>query len=241
MLDHMGAQTTNANCLHSFSVFLPYVHCQSWCQLPVIMLSDQRATVSYAIDLLRAHQIRRENAFLHDKLQSWHEEMTALHTEIKNLRKTVELYNDIAGKACSLSEQHDKQMAHQTDTMEFLQQQFNTLQNDFSNSKAVSLETGDKKQAQVAVLERTLAALASEHQNAMTARREQGESIDASINKLYLRIDQKAERSVVESLERRVKALALPDPAIVLVKDSVSCIPDTFENKPPQEPRGNGL
>ena len=203
------------------------------------MTSDRKGTVGYAIDLLRAHQIRRENAFLHGELQTSRKEMAALRNEIKDVRATVESCNVTSAKACSLSELHSIQVEEQVQGMEILQQIYNTLKKDLSDFKSACTQTGKKDQAQIAVLENDLTALRSECQDAVAALQQQDEIINASIDKLHNLVDQKAEKSLVEVLACRERGLVLADPAVGPTKDSVSYVPDTFEEKSSHDTPGS--
>ncbi|KIX02614.1 uncharacterized protein Z518_08556 [Rhinocladiella mackenziei CBS 650.93] len=194
--------------------------------MPSALPSSKKATVSYAIDLLRAHQIRRENAFLHEELQTWRKEIVAMRDEIKDLSAAVHVSRTIFEKDPSTFEQkHDTGLRKRSHGLESLRKAWDNMRDEISTIRIGCDRTRHNEELMRAKLDDKLEAVRIHFQNAADALLNQQGDIIADVKGLQHTIDSKAEASLVESLLNRVNEVYGPSP------DSVSRIQDTFEHR----------
>ncbi|EXJ69127.1 uncharacterized protein A1O5_08062 [Cladophialophora psammophila CBS 110553] len=211
--------------------------------MSVTPLSDRKAMVNYAIDLLRAHQIRRENVFLHEQLKTCAKELATLRDEVRDLRAnqlaTVEkeiepmkVSIDInAKKAFVLMDRHDSQLNEQARELETIRQSHRAMQTETSNIRDSCRKTQEDECAQRATMEKQLEAVRAECENLATAQQQQARRTLASLETLRSGLDSKADVAVIEMLETRVNEFSTRQNAAALVADSVSHISDTLERR----------
>ncbi|EXJ81099.1 hypothetical protein A1O3_07387 [Capronia epimyces CBS 606.96] len=192
------------------------------------MLSDRKHTVSYAIDLLRAHQIRRENLFLHEELKSCRKEIANLHEKVKDARTAIQASHDASEKTrCTLEEQNIR-LIDQGDGLQALQQGYDTIQSEVSSLKTTYNQGLEHTQAQWERLNKEIDTVRTNCQNVADVRQKH-EGIMASLTRLEHTMVGKADASVVEALAVQVNELPGPPPAAGGSSASVSRIEDSFE------------
>jgi len=185
------------------------------------MLSNQKATVSYAIDLLKAHQMRRENAFLHEELQRYREEIDVLSSDVKNLKTEVSF---------SLQD-HTVQLREQSQKLHNLQQSKDALQSEVSALRFACDQNRDNEQNLSVLLQKELAACGLAGQKVADTRQEEEEMITTLISALKHTVEGKADAPSVEGLKNRTNQLC-HQPRQCLPTSSISRIPDSCENQP---------
>lgn len=181
------------------------------------MRSDPKATVRYSIDLLRAHQIRRENLFLHKELQSCRKELEVMRDEIRDL--TVSAQN------CK------PRLDEQRNELENLQRVCETIQTDIGNVKSSCDKTHENAFSRWLLLERQIDIATLQCRNAESVRQQQEQSLLAGVESLRVTVEKKAEASVVDKLKDQIVGLCIPDAAGGLTLDSLSRVQDSFERR----------
>ncbi|KIW32962.1 uncharacterized protein PV07_04469 [Cladophialophora immunda] len=214
--------------------------------MPVTPLSDRKMEVNYAIDLLKAHQIRRENALLHEQLKTCVKELTALREEMREMKanrlaavenelKPIKESMDNVMKVTVLMERHETQLNDQTCEIQALQQLCKTMQTETSHIKASCRETQENQQTQMTMVERQIGAVRTACENQATAQEQQDQQTLASLENLKSALDGKADAGLVKLLESRVNELSRDRNAgaVAVAVDSVSHISDTAERSSP--------
>ncbi|KIW91927.1 uncharacterized protein Z519_07897 [Cladophialophora bantiana CBS 173.52] len=208
--------------------------------MSVTPLSDRKAMVNYAIDLLRAHQIRRENVFLHEQLKTCAKELATLRDEVRDLRanqmatvkkeiEPMKVSIDInAKKAVALMDRLDSQLNEQARELE---QSHRAMQTETSNIRASCRKRQEDERAQRAVIEKQLEAVRTDCENLASVQQQQARRTLASLETLQSALDGKADVAVMEMLETRVNEFSTRRNAAAVVADSVSHISDTLERR----------
>lgn len=197
--------------------------------MPANLFSEPKTTISYAIDLLKAHQIRRENVFLHKELQICRKEVAALCDEIRDLRASIQVSNSASEKAFTLAENNNARLDEQGQEVEVIQQACKTIHIEMSNITNACTETHHKYDAQYTLLEKKVSAMNLDFKNADSVRQQQVQKFNASVEHLQHTLECKADASIVESLVKRVEELR--NPVVDHALGSVSRVPDTFERR----------
>lgn len=192
------------------------------------MLSGRKATVSYAIDLLRAHQIRRENLFLHEELKRCCREIAALREEVKAATTAMQASNESSEKIRCMFEGQNMRLSDRDRSLETLQQAYWTMQSDVSRLQTMCTETREQTQTQWDLLKREIDAMKANWQRVADIPQKQGLVI-ASLERLQHTVDGKADASVVEALTVRVSELSVPPEVTGRSLPSVSRVEDSFE------------
>ncbi|KAK5052689.1 hypothetical protein LTR84_002555 [Exophiala bonariae] len=86
---------------------------------------------NYATDLLHAHQIRRENVFLHKELGACHEDHAAIWNEIDQIQVLCNASNDNSRQAHAVTIIHQTQLQEQAQLISHLQDTNEALHNEF--------------------------------------------------------------------------------------------------------------
>ena len=189
--------------------------------MPLFPSTDRQNTVSYAIDLLRAHQIRRENASLHQQLKTCLSEIASLRNEvrdanqiaatvqdeIKNLKASSGASDSTAQKALALFDQDRALLKKQGREVVVIQQSCTTMQSDISNLKISTTEIQNDRQAKTTVLENQLQALKVDCQNLAATQQRQAHHMQITFESFQTALDEKADASVIESLEQGLDEL----------------------------------
>ncbi|KAL2416762.1 hypothetical protein ABEF95_000238 [Exophiala dermatitidis] len=201
------------------------------------MLSDRRSTIGYAIDLLKAHQIRRENLFLHEELKSCRKEIDVLREEVKDARSAVEAIEHASDKTRCLFEDQQLRLSSQLRELEASQKECRTmLQSEISHLKTAQDQFGERAQKQWDHLQKETNALKVDCQGKLDIQQRQQEEVSASLEMLQQTLAGKADVSSFEALLLRVDGLSRHPPvAAERLLSSVSRVPDSFEQ--PQQQR----
>jgi hypothetical protein len=201
------------------------------------MSSDRKAKVGWAIDLLRTHQLRRENAFLHGELQSCLGEITAMRDEIKDIKAATEMCRVTSTQALCLSEQHKADLEGQRHDVEGLRRDLDQVQTEVSGLKSACDQSHEAEQAQVAILRANLLAGRLDCQNRADVSQMQHQTNSSSIEALRRELEGKADQKTLDVLLDRMNRLRSPDPAAApdSAMESVSRIQDTFERRGSEE------
>ncbi|KAH0831690.1 hypothetical protein FOPE_02787 [Fonsecaea pedrosoi] len=190
--------------------------------MPVTSLSDRKMTVNYAIDLLRAHQIRRENVFLYEQLQTCVKEVAMLREEIRdstqrqtaieNKVKSIKVpIDDHATKASAILEKQETRLNDQAREIRAVRQSCRALQTETSDIKTSYHDAQTAQQTQIVIVEK---------------QRE-------TLENLQRALDDKADTALVKVLESRVNKLWSDQNAGIVVIDSVSHVSETAERMSP--------
>ncbi|KAG9773441.1 hypothetical protein KCU88_g5781, partial [Aureobasidium melanogenum] len=206
------------------------------------MLSDRRSTVSYAIDLLKAHQIRRENLFLHEEVKSCRKEIDVLRGEVKDARSAVEAIEHASDKTRCLFEDQQSRLSSQLRELEASQKECRAmLQSEISHLKTAQAQFGERAQKQWEDLQKETNALKVDCQGKVDIQQRQQEEVSASLETLQQTLAGKADISSFEALVLRVDGLSRHPPgAAERLLSSVSRVPDSFE-QPQQQPQSSPL
>ncbi|KIX93559.1 uncharacterized protein Z520_10737 [Fonsecaea multimorphosa CBS 102226] len=187
--------------------------------------------VNYAIDLLKAHQIRRENAFLHEELATLRKEMQdlkanrllAIENEIKPIRESTT-------KASALVERHETTLKDQAREIHTIQQSRRAMQTEISDTKASYREIKETQQTHLANVEKQIEAVRAACQDRATAQQRHQHTLD-SLENLQSALDGKADAAAVNLLETRINKLSSDQNADAVAVDSVSRVSDTAERR----------
>ena len=211
--------------------------------MPINTPSDRNATVNYAIDLLRAHQIRRENVFLHEQLKTCLKELTSLRVEVRELRvdhvtavqdgirevkSSIDINNGTVQTAFALANKHESRLNEQTEELATIQQSCSAMQIEMSNLKASSTKKHEKDHAQRAKLEDQLQTMRLNSESTTAAQEQQAQRFLESIENIHSILVGKADIAAVEALEIRLTDNRHHAPARTYALDSVSRVSDTF-------------
>ncbi|EHY59199.1 hypothetical protein HRR83_001529 [Exophiala dermatitidis] len=201
------------------------------------MLSDRRSTISYAIDLLKAHQIRRENLFLHEELKSCRKEIDVLREEVKDARSAVEAIEHASDKTRCLFEDQQSRLSSQLRELEASQKECRAmLQSEISHLKTAQAQFGERALKQWEDLQKETNALKVDCQGKLDIQQRQQEEVSASLETLQQTLAGKVDTSSFEALVLRVDGLSRHPPvAAERLLSSVSRVPDSFEQ--PQQQR----
>jgi hypothetical protein len=186
--------------------------------------------VNYAIDLLHAHQIRRENVFLHKELESCRNELTELRNEMKQIQLVGNSHKDTARKAHDLASTHQTQLQDQNQLLSHLQDTNEALQNEFLTITKMYDQLRYNEQHQWAELERKVKGLEKDaHEVSKMHVQDNAKAMDI-IDILRTAIESKADATLVNLLVDRLDNLSpRPRPSSV----STSCILESIEQQEP--------
>ncbi|OAP59859.1 hypothetical protein AYL99_04861 [Fonsecaea erecta] len=195
--------------------------------MPASLLSDRKMTVNYAIDLLRAHQIRRENVLLHEQLKTCVKELATLREEMQDLKanrlvavenqiKPIRESIDTTSRAFILVERHEIQLTDQA----YVKASYHKIQ--------------ETQRTQRAIVEEQIGAVRMTCQNRATAQHQQDQQTRASLENLQRALGGKADAAAVNLLEARLNGLASDHGAGPVAGDSISHVSDTVEHRCPQ-------
>ncbi|KAJ9609826.1 hypothetical protein H2200_006155 [Cladophialophora chaetospira] len=212
--------------------------------MPLNPLSDRQSTVAYAIDLLRAHQIRRENVFLHEQLRNCLKEVAGLrdevrtlktnaavgvNDEIKDLRGSIKTNHGTTQKALVLAEDHELRLKEQSQRLESLQQSCKAKESELFNVKMASTKEQENQHAKTVVLENQIQSLQADCQKRNFDQQQQIQSIHGAFESLQTALDVKADISAIDSLENRLEALRARPPAPKELLPPVSRVSESIE------------
>jgi len=199
------------------------------------MLADRKTTVSYAIDLLRAHQLRRENAFLHEEVQACRKEIVAMHGDLKEMKSTVQECYAVSTRACSLSEEYKVRLGEQARDIDLLKEAY---QSGTLSARAevevfrIEYEKNQKNaQAELALIRKEFQLVQLDCKRRGDEHNKQFEDVEASVAALQVLVDEKPDMALLEALRTRVNELTLPEPVPGLGSRSACRVPDSFERK----------
>ncbi|EXJ90633.1 hypothetical protein A1O1_03736 [Capronia coronata CBS 617.96] len=195
------------------------------------MLSERKGTVNYAIDLLRAHQLRRENLFLHEELKRCCKEIAGLREEVKGATAAVQASHDASEQTRCIVEDHNTRLSDQGRTVETLQQACRIAQSEVSRFQAVYDQTREETQARLELLNRDIDAARADCVRLADIQQKQEEEVLAALGKLQRNVDGKADVSTVDALAVRIDELSVLPPATGHSLPSVSRVQDSFEHR----------
>lgn len=185
---------------------------------------------NYATDLLHAHQIRRENVFLHKELESCRNELTELRNEMKQIQLVGNSSNDAARKAHDLASTHQTQLQDQNQLLSHLQDTNEALQNEFLTITKTFDQLRYSEQHQWTELERKVKGLEKDAQKASDTHVQDNATAMDLINTLHTAVESKADVTLVNLLVDRLDNLS-PRPRPLSV--STSCIFESIEQQEP--------
>ncbi|KAK5028919.1 hypothetical protein LTS07_006300 [Exophiala sideris] len=198
------------------------------------MLSDRKTTVNYAVDLLRAHQLRRENAFLHEEVQACRKEIVAMHEELRDMRSTVQDCHAVSAEACSLSERYKVRADEHARELDLLKEVYQSTKVEIEALKTADNWSDNDAQAQLALLKKEVRRARLDCQSIEKAHNKQYGDLEASVAALQVLVDEKADMALIESLRNRVDGLPLLTANPGHAARSASRLPDSFQ-------RANGV
>jgi chromosome segregation ATPase len=204
------------------------------------MLSDRKATVNYAIDLLRAHQIRRENLFLHEELQRCCKEIAVLRQEVKDGQADAQASNEAYQKTHRTVEEQNTRLNSQGQSLEDIQRSYSTMQREISDLRTRLDQSIEYNQARCERLSKDIGNVMAGWQKVVQGQEEAAASLEALRNT----VDGKADNSVVQALMVQVNGLSIPPLAGEAERSlpSVSRVHDSFERGPaPSNIPGNRI
>src|ERR1700742_4821555 len=139
--------------------------------MPLNPLSSRQSTVAYAVDLLRAHQIRRENVFLHEQLKTCLREIAGLREEVRaikanditatiqnevnDLRASINADKSSVQKALTLVSKHEDILNEQSREIEAVQNSYKCMQSDISDVET-SVKAHDEVGSRMVLLEKQM-------------------------------------------------------------------------------------
>ncbi|KIV84688.1 hypothetical protein PV11_00456 [Exophiala sideris] len=198
------------------------------------MLSDRKTTVNYAVDLLRAHQLRRENAFLHEEVQACRKEIVAMHEELRDMRSTVQDCHAVSTQACSLSERYKVRAEEHARELDLLKEAYQSTKVEIEALKTADNRSNNDAQAQLALLKKEVRCARLDCQSIEKAYNKQYGDLEASVAALQVLVDEKADMALIELLRKRVDELPLLTANSGHAAQSASRVPDSFQ-------RANGV
>jgi hypothetical protein len=214
--------------------------------MPFNPVSDRQAATAYAIDLLRAHQLRRENVLLHEKLTACSQEVGKLQDEIKALKaestsnkevfQNLELAQNASEaavqKLSAQAVQHEDRYEDQRCELDTIQQSLQDAKSQISDLRTLATKIQGDDQKAVRAIDDGLKALREDHENFMSSQQRYVRQSQLALESFGVVVEEKADISQVEALERRldkVQALAVPQKplrAVSQVSESVQ-VPDS--------------
>ena len=212
--------------------------------MPLSPISDRQFTVAYAIDLLRAHQIRRENVFLHEQFKICLKELATLREEVRTLKATkiaaakdeinglraaVQINDSTIQKTLILAENHDVRLNEQGHELEVIQRSWKALQLGISDAKTASTKAQEIENARLTSLENQIGALRLDHQNFAAAQIRQAQHNQVTLESFQTALDEKADISAIEALEDQLAELRLRPPTAKITLPSISRISESVQ------------
>lgn len=195
--------------------------------------SDRKTTISYAIDLLRAHQLRRENAFLHEEVQACRKEIVAMHEELKQMRSTVHDCHAVSARASSLSDEYQIKIDKQAVELDLLRDSYQTAKVELADLKIACDKNHNSAQVELELFKKEGDLVRLNYRRIEDTQKSQYDDLKASVAELQVLVNEKHDLLLVESLRKRVEELTLPDAVPGFVAGSASRVPDSFERKAP--------
>lgn len=182
--------------------------------MPPIALSNRQVTTAYAIDLLRAHQIRRENVVLHEQLKTCMNDVATLRNEVKELKaSTLAIANDVNDTAISnqtinstvqrvsaATETHKSRLDLQNQELDALQRSFQGLKTDMSNVRDLCTKVQEKECTKSALLEHHLQTLQAECQKLTSVQDQNAQQIQITLENFRTALHDRANESIVPAL-----------------------------------------
>ena len=202
-----------------------------------------RNVVGYAIDLLRAHQIRRENVFLHEQLKTClkevvslrHEvedlrtnQITAVNEEIKYIKASVDTSNGTAQQAFARTEKHESRLDGHAQELGVIQQSCSVLQTGFSNLRDSCVTAQEGAQARMITMHKQLQVVSEIQGQASAAQDQQAQRILEAIQIVQRNLDGKADAATVGALDNRLAGFGNHAPLPTHNLDAISHVSDTF-------------
>ena len=195
------------------------------------MLSDRDSTVGYAIDLLRAHQLRRENAFLHGEMETCRKQLTSMQDELRELSVIVQECRTDSTKAHSLRDLQAARFVEQTLEIERLRHDCEKVKAEVVNIQVANEQAFENAKAETRSLQEHVRQERVDCQRTTGTHQHHLDEINARVKRLEVVIENKAEKTVVEPLVGRLNHLAVsalpPGPRL----DSVSLVRDSLEGR----------
>jgi chromosome segregation ATPase len=195
------------------------------------MLPDREATVGYAIDLLRAHQLRRENAILHGEIQTCRKQLTSMQNELRELSVIVQECRTDSAKAHSLRDLQAARFKEQTLEIDRLRYDCEKVKAEVSNIQAANEQALEHAKAEIQLLQRQVQQERAVCQKTTDTHQHHLDETNVRVERLEVAIENKAEKRVIEPLVGRLNHLAVsaihPGPRL----DSVSLVRDSLEGR----------
>ncbi|KAK5283779.1 hypothetical protein LTR20_008546 [Exophiala xenobiotica] len=195
------------------------------------MLPDREATVGYAIDLLRAHQLRRENAFLHGEIQTCRKQLTSMQNELRQLSVIVQECRTDSAKAHSLRDLQAARFKEQTLEIDRLRYDYEKEKAEVSNGQAANEQALEHAKAEIKLLQRQVQQERVVCQRTTDTHQHHLDETNARVERLEVAIGAKAEKTVIEPLVGRLNHLAVSAILSGPRLDSVSLVRDSFEEE----------
>lgn len=190
------------------------------------MLSDRKATVGYAVDLLRFHQVRRENAYLHAQTQAYHDELTLTKAEVKELKTAVQQCQADSENSHSLSKWYELRADQQGDQIRRLQRDLEMLKAETSKHQDESERNLTHATAETRLLEEKLfSRIETLCQQAADTSRSRLQTLNVRLDGFEAVLSNKADLTLVERLHRSIDPTQPPHASL----DSVSRVDNSVE------------
>lgn len=184
----------------------------------------------YATDLLHAHQIRRENVFLHKELEACRGDHTEIQSAIKRIQVGCNSSNDHARQAHDLTTIHQRQLQDQAQLISCLQDTNEALQNEFMILSKAFAQFGYTEQQKRAELESKVKKLEEGATEAAETLVQNTTKVWKEIDALGTIVEAKAEGGLVDLLVDRLNNLgSIPRSPLA----STSCIVESIEQPGP--------
>ncbi|KAI1618763.1 hypothetical protein EDD36DRAFT_460402 [Exophiala viscosa] len=193
------------------------------------MPADRTTTVSYAVDLLRAHQLRRENAFLHKEVHACRNEIVAIHEELKEMRSTVEKCHTMSAATCTHSDELRVRAEEHARELFDIKAAFQATKGDVEDLKIAYDRIYKNVQAEVPLVKKSIDLAREDCERVGDEHTKQFDDVKASVAALQVLVDEKADMALLETLESRVNQLTLPGIVPHIAVRSPSRVPDSFE------------
>ncbi|KIW19627.1 hypothetical protein PV08_00200 [Exophiala spinifera] len=189
------------------------------------MISDRKATVGCAVDLLRAHQLRRENAHLHRQTQAYHDELICTRAEVKELKIIVRGYQADRASSQSLRKLYEARSDEQAAQIRCLRGDLEMLKAETAKHEGEVARYCADTVPERRMLEERLSRIETLFQHAAEASKSHFQTVDARLEGLETGLQSKADAALVEHIHLLTGPIQPPDASL----DSVSRVNNSVE------------
>ena len=225
--------------------------------MPLLPFSNRKSTVGYAIDLLRAHQIRRENVFLHEQLKTCLSEIAALRdqvravkasditatiaSELKELKASVQASETAHRRGLALADRHEGILNEKIHELVTVQQSCNNLESEILTIKSAATKQQEDAVTKNTYLEAQVKRVQADCRDLSIAQQQHDRHFQVTLESFQTALSEKADSSELEALINRLETESTSRPLADNALPSVSRVSESiqvFDSQHTRNPRG---